>query len=352
MNESSPTAANPNAASPIATPPPPRPARRRQTAAAAGAVLLAVVALSFGLGHRSGPASLRSSASKPDRNGGSAVSVGAAPTTFAPADGDKSAIDQRSASATPGTVESPPKVGGAPATPVAVSAAKIVKTASLDLEVRKGAASSTFTRLTTLAAGSGGFVAQQQTSESGGSPSGTITIRVPSASFEQTLAEARKLGSVQSATTGGQDVTNEYTDIDGRLKSLTDEREQLQIVLSAAGNVPDILSVRDRLTAVQTEIEQLQGRKNVLDDQISLATLAVSVHEKGDTSTPIPSPGATGFAKAWHDAAHGFNSSIQAIIAGSGRTAVVLLVGLVLFVIGRFALRAGRRHYETPSPTA
>ncbi len=302
-------------------------------------VLLAAVALSFGLGRGTG----RSSGA---RTG--AAAVDASPTTTAGKEKPADVLPTRGGPSADGSAVSSGPEGTVTAAPVAVSAAKIVKTASLDLEVRRGAASNTFGRLTTLAAGSGGFVSQQQTTESGGSPSGTITIRVPSDSFEQVLAEARKLGAVQSATTGGQDVTNEYTDVDARLKALDDERTQLQLVLGTANNVPDILSVRDRLTAVQTEIEQLQGRKNVLDDQISLATLAVSVHEKGDATTPVPPPEPTGFAKAWHDAAHGFNSGVQAIIAGSGRTALVLLVGLVLFLVGRVAWRIARRHLDPP----
>jgi hypothetical protein len=161
---------------------------------------------------------------------------------------------------------------------------------------------------------------------------------------------ARKLGKVTSATTGGQDVTAEYTDTDARLKSLSAERDQLALVLSSATNVPDILSVRDRMTSVQTEIEQLQGRKNVLDNQTSLATLTVSVHEKGDVVSPVPTPEKSGFSKAWDQAVDGFNSTVQSIIAGSGRTLVLLIIGLVLFLVGRLGLKAARRRW--PAPTA
>lgn len=221
---------------------------------------------------------------------------------------------------------------------------KIVKTGTVELRVGRGAVPGTFDRLTALAAGNGGFVADEKTAEAAGVPNGTITLRVPAASFEAVLAQARKLGRVQSASTSGEDVTAEYTDVDARLRALASERDQLSLVLTSAQNVGDILAVRDRINAVQTEIEQLQGRKNVLDNQVSLSTLNVSVREAGsDRPPPVPSGDRTGFDKAWHDALHGFNSGVQALIAGSGRAVLVLLCVGIALVVARLAWRVARR---------
>lgn len=221
---------------------------------------------------------------------------------------------------------------------------KIVKTGTVELQVVKGAVPGTFDRLTALAAGNGGFVAEQKTAEAAGIPNGTITLRVPAASFEAALAQVRKLGKVQSASTSGDDVTAEYTDVDARLKALTSERDQLSLVLTSAQNVGDILAVRDRINAVQTEIEQLQGRKNVLDNQVALSTINVSVREpSGDRAVPVPAGERTGFDKAWHDALHGFNSGVQALIAGSGRAVLVVLCVGVALVVARLGWRVVRR---------
>ncbi len=327
-----------------------RPRSRRRVTATVVAALVLAVAVSFAFGRGDGPSASRPSTAPPQASGSSGVDAPSPTTAVAPKAGPMvgdvttgrsgSTAESTGGGTSGGATGDPGSTSAVPPTPV--DGSRIVKTASIELAVAHGAVSDTFGRVTALAAGVDGFVSQQQTTEAGGSPSGTITLRVPSAAFEQVLAQVRKLGEVQTATSGGQDVTAEYTDLDARLRSLTDERTQLELVLGAAKDVPDILSVHDRLTNVQTEIEQLQGRKNVLDDQTQLATLTVSVREKGDAPSPVPSEPA-GFSKAWHDAAHGFNSGLQAIVAGSGRTAFLLLVGLVVLGLGRAGLGVWRR---------
>lgn len=257
---------------------------------------------------------------------GSAISGGAVTDERLAGSAAQSPLTSTSRSADPGSL------GPAALNP------KIVKTGTVELQVVKGAVPGTFDRLTALAAGNGGFVAK--TAEAAGIPNGTITLRVPAASFEAALAQVRKLGKVQSASTSGDDVTAEYTDVDARLKALTSERDQLSLVLTSAQNVGDILAVRDRINAVQTEIEQLQGRKNVLDNQVALSTINVPVREpSGDRAVPVPAGERTGFDKAWHDALHGFNSGVQALIAGSGRAVLVVLCVGVALVVARLGWR-------------
>ena len=60
-------------------------------------------------------------------------------------------------------------------------------------------------------------MADATTASSSGSPSGTITVRVPSASFDQLLTQLRSLGKVQSVTQKGTEVSAQYTDLQARL---------------------------------------------------------------------------------------------------------------------------------------
>ncbi len=246
--------------------------------------------------------------------------------------------------------KSPPAGGGAKQRPAAANrggSEKIIKTGSIELTVARRTFSERAARLTSLAKGFGGFVAETSTSEQGTSPSGTVTLRVPADRFEELLVQVRRLGKVRSATTGAQDVTTEYTDVTGRLKTMKNERDQLNVVLSqAAKNVPDILAVRDRLNAVQAEIEQLEGRRQVLDDQTSLATLAVSLREPGaDKPLPRsrPHPKQSGLSQAWHRAVDGFTGGIEAIIAGSGKVLLVLLCAGALWLVAWPLWRRFRR---------
>ena len=210
--------------------------------------------------------------------------------------------------------------------------AKVVKTGSLQLEVQRGAVAPTMGRLTTLATGVNGYVADTKTSEGGDTPSGSMTLRVPSGRFEDVRPQVRSLGTVHAVTSHGQDVTGQYTDIQARLTALNATRSQLLTILQKATAIGDVLAVQDRINQVQTEIEQLQGQQRVLDDQASYGTLSVDVAQQGAKLGPPAQR--SGLAKAWHDAVHGFTSGVEAIIGGSG---TALLVLLVLAALGAMA---------------
>jgi len=218
---------------------------------------------------------------------------------------------------------------------------KVVKTGSVQLEVRRQAVGPTMRQLSSLAAGLGGYVADTKSSEGGEDPIGSVTLRVPVGTFEQLLAQVRGLGTVRSSTTHGQDVTAQYSDIQARLTALTATRDQLLTILHKASAIGDVLAVQDRINEVQTQIDQLQGQQKLLDDQTSMASLSVDVAPKGITQSTPAKP--SGIAKAWDDARHGFTSGVEGILGASGTALVVLLVLAALAALGRFAWIAARR---------
>jgi len=237
---------------------------------------------------------------------------------------------------------SPTPGAGSPPGPPADSA-KIIKTGSLDLEVREGAFDGTVDRITAQTIGLGGYIAESTTSESGDSPSGSIVVRVPENSFEPLLADLRELGEVKAVSSKGTDVTAQFTDLAARLTALTATRDRLATVLSEAENVPDILAVQDRITAVQVEIEQIQGQQRLLADQTSFATLAVTLGEPGAEIIKVDSEPDEGLGEAWDDARRRFGDAIENIVAWSGSAAVVLIIGLLLLALSRVAWIGLRR---------
>lgn len=235
------------------------------------------------------------------------------------------------ASAGGGTVAS---VAPAPS----VTGPRIVKTGTVEVEVRKRQFGPSFARLTTIATSLGGFVSSSKTFESTDVPNGTVTLRVPSDRFDELVRQVRALGKVRAVSSSGEDVTGQVTDLRARLKSLEAQRDQYLALLGKAGSINETLAVRDRLGQVQTEIEQLQGQLKLLDDQTAFGTLTVSVAEPG--LTPVgPQPEARGWSKAWDDAVGGFVRGSQAIVAHSGATLLVLLCVAALAVLGRTGWR-------------
>ncbi|QXC63215.1 DUF4349 domain-containing protein [Aquihabitans sp. G128] len=259
----------------------------------------------------------------------------ASTTVAAPSTGDADrAVDEGAASSGGTAAADQVQPVGAPAD------AKIIRTGSLQVRVQAGSFADGTAGLTRIATGLGGFVSASEISSFEDDPSGTLTLRIPADQFDKAVAEIGKLGTVQALTTGSQDVTGEYTDVASRLKALQAEREQINLVLSRAQSIPDILSVRDRLAAVQGEIEQAQGRQKVLDDQTSLSTLTVQLSEKGSaTSVTKPAPERTGLAKLWHDGVDRFTDGGRSIALGLATLAPWLLLALVLWLPARLLWR-------------
>lgn len=112
---------------------------------------------------------------------------------------------------------------------------------------------------------------------------GSLTVRVPSASLEEALDLLRALATdVNYLNINRQDVTDQYSDLDARLRNLRATETELLALLTEVrerpnAKVEDILAVHRNLTQIREEIEMLQGRKNLLDNQIDFSTIWVEL---------------------------------------------------------------------------
>jgi hypothetical protein len=132
-----------------------------------------------------------------------------------------------------------------------------------------------------------GFVAQSDITGVTGEPrNGHWTVRLPVDHFEPFMEAVNKLGVVQTNARDSQsvldtkDVSEEYADVEGRLKNKKAEEERLLKHLDkSTGNLQDILAVERELTRVRGEIEQSQRRLKVLQNLTALATVTIAMHE-------------------------------------------------------------------------
>jgi len=110
--------------------------------------------------------------------------------------------------------------------------------------------------------------------------SGTIIVKVPVANFEKTFSDIKKVAAVVvRESTSGQDVTEEYQDIESRIKNKQAEEAAYKKILESAQKIEDILAVTQALSEVRGEIESLQGRLKYLTSQTDMATIAVNISE-------------------------------------------------------------------------
>ena len=205
---------------------------------------------------------------------------------------------------------------------------KIIKTGSISIEVSEFDSAAAVVEQ--LAAAAGGFVSNSNsyiTSE--GQKRGTITIRVPAVGFDSVLGEIKKLGEVKSTSSSGQDVTEEYIDLEARLTNYKRQEGRFLSILDNATTVEDVLKVEEQLGRVRGEIERIEGRLRYLDNYIDLSTITVSLQE------PTPITRKWGLRDALSDSVEGFIGMTNALIIFTGSIIPVLIFVLVLFGIFR-----------------
>lgn len=165
-----------------------------------------------------------------------------------------------------------------PQTDTAPTDRKIVRNAELNLE--SASPEDTQHKITAIAESKGGFVVESQQSMSDAKVATrdivTMSVRVPASKFTEALDEIRKTsGRVIAETVKGEDVTEEFVDIEARLKAKKALEQQFVEIMKRATKVEDALNVQNELGNVRSEIERIEGRKRFLENQASLSTIKI-----------------------------------------------------------------------------
>ena len=145
----------------------------------------------------------------------------------------------------------------------------------LSLEV--SCVSNAVTRVTDIAKQTGGYVESKSDS---GEQSAHVTLRVPVGSLTPAMVSLESIGKVTSRRVSSEDVTEQYVDIDARLKTMVALRDRLRALLDKAQDVKDILAIEKELGRVQGDIDSMQARLTALKGQVDLASIDVSISRK------------------------------------------------------------------------
>ena len=129
------------------------------------------------------------------------------------------------------------------------------------------------------------------------------------------LAAAESLAELQSSTEDTQEVTAEYYDVQVRIRNKQREEDRLlEHLENSTGKLDDILAVEKELSRVRTEVEQLQGRLRVLQDQTSLSTVTLRIYElRGYVPEESPAFG-TRISRAWTQSIDGLLEAGQLLV--------------------------------------
>lgn len=227
----------------------------------------------------------------------------------------------------------------------------VIKNATVSIQVEAVAAAEA--QIRARAEQLGGYVVSVQTSGSDEYMSSLVTFRVPAARFEDALSGVEGLAKkVLSRSVGGEDVTEEFVDLESRLRNLEATRTRLLDLLDKATRVEDALQVNQALTDVQGQIEQIQGRMKYLTQSAAFSTISADLQ-------PVPPPPTIYEEDAWQPLRVAGEALAGLVSFGQGlvNLGIVLLVWspvwLPLLLLAQWGWRRsgiGRRRPVPPAP--
>ena len=213
---------------------------------------------------------------------------------------------------------------------------KIIRNAELTLQAK--APESAQRSLEQIAESLGGFVVSSELSHSPQVDGTTdtsvdVVLRIPSLKFADAIATINRLdGKVLDEKVSGEDVTEEYIDLDARLRSKKALEAQFLEIMKQAKKVSDALEVESQLGEVRTQIEQIEGRKRFLDNKSNLST--VTVHLR--STAPVVTASKSGFMQSLSLAFGDCVDTGAAIITGFIRFLGVIIPVSVLILLPIF----------------
>jgi len=180
---------------------------------------------------------------------------------------------------------------------------KIIRNAEITIEVPS--TTDAQHQVTSIAETHGGFVVTSEAKqrESNDPAQRTLDIklvvRVPSNQFGRAFDDIKKLaGNTPSENVTSQDVTEDFIDLEARIKTQKALEVQFLEIMRQANKIADALEVQRQIAEVRTDIEKLEGRKRFLENRSSLSTINVNIQ----TPKPVIAVTETGFRQSLREA--------------------------------------------------
>ena len=194
----------------------------------------------------------------------------------------------------------------------------------------------------------GGYIVESNVyQEDDQTSSGKMIVRVPEENFEKFLLEAEgEAAKVLERNVTGQDVTEQYVDLESRVKSKRAVEERLLEFMSKAQKTEDLLKISADLAQVQEEIEVMVGKMKYLENQTSFSTIEITMYENRVVVPEIDSKELNTWEKTKKQFATSMNSLLSAVSAlivffvGNLPVLVILTaIGLLVYFVIRRRLR-------------
>ncbi len=248
--------------------------------------------------------------------------------------------------------------GGSPAEPEAtteepredrLASAKMVYTASIQAETQDYDACTA--ALEELVDRLGGYLEYASSDSRGdGSRSASYTVRVPAKEFRGFLKTVGEISHVTSQDQNAENISERYYDTESRLETQKTKMERLQMLLSKAETMEDIIDLENAISETEYQIEQLTGSLRHYDSLVDFATIDVRLREVLRLTTVEEAPPTFGsrLGNAFTGGLRSFGDFLQGLAIFLAYNWIWLLfLGLILLVVVKASKRAQVRRAET-----
>ncbi len=124
----------------------------------------------------------------------------------------------------------------------------------------------------------GGFLVSSEITSPEESPVATVVVRVPNTKLRPAVEYYRTLAvKVVEENIVGTDVTEEFQDLDSRIKALEETVAQFEAIKSRATKIADLVSITQQIITLREQIDALKGRKKFIADSAAFSRITVSL---------------------------------------------------------------------------
>ncbi len=210
---------------------------------------------------------------------------------------------------------------------------KLIKTGSMLMQVTDY--DKTAQTIQSMVTAKGGYIeSTDQSFYDGELMRGIMVIRIPAEQYDALRVQIGKLGRVNSETSGIQNVTETYRDLEASLKTKQIEEERLLVILGKAEKVEDLIAIEARLSEVRTEIELLNSQMVGIDRLVRYSTLNLDITEVSGDIKPISNNLAGRMKQSFIQSMNMMVRALEAVIVfASAMTVPIVCIGLIVLVV-------------------
>ncbi len=181
-----------------------------------------------------------------------------------------------------------------------------------------------------------GYVSNENASQYGKTMEHTLTLRVPAENFDALLQRIESGAErIDSKNIDVQDVTQEYIDLDARVRTKKELEARYQELLKRANTVEEILQIEAQIGNIRTEIESAEGRLQYLSKQVTHSTLTVTFYEQ-NTHFGF-------FQKMGNALKNGWNNLLWVVVALTNLWAIFLFIAVIIAAVAYVAKKRKRK---------